>query len=258
MRSRDRFRRAAGALLLALSSVPATLTAPAVLAVEAAPAAPPAGLEPGIDLFKAKKFVEAKTFFEAAVVKSSSDAEAAYYLGRSCVATDDVDKALEQAAEIKKRDSLKGHYSYVRVYRDQKKNDLAEQELLAAAKESPSDTGPRIQLGFFYQGLERYDDAFRVFEEILKADASHMMALYQVGRTGAMSGKNLDRAAECLKTYMQHTPGEGEPSFAYAHFRLGQVFEKMGRLDAAKQEYSAALQVDPNHKDAKAALKKLS
>ncbi|MBI3449372.1 MAG: tetratricopeptide repeat protein [Acidobacteria bacterium] len=181
-----------------------------------------------------------------------------YYMEAPGIVGGSADKALEQAAEIRKRDALAGHYAYVNVYRRQKKNDLVEQEYLAATRENPAKTEPRIQLGFFYQGAERYDDALRVFEGIVKGDPNQTMALYQVGKTGALSGRNLDRAAECLLAYIQHTPTEDEPPLTFAHYRLGQVYEKKGDVAAAKTEYAAALALDPNNKDAKTALKKIS
>jgi len=169
-----------------------------------------------------------------------------------------LDKAIEQAAEIKKRDPIQGHLAYGRIDHDQKKDDLAEREYLAAIHESPSSAMPRLQLGDLYQALGRYDDAFRVFEEIVRTDPGQMVAMYQIGRTAVLSGRNLDRAAECLRLYLGYRPGDNDPNLGWAHFRLGQVLEKKGSADAAKREYAAAVAADPRNKEAKSALRRIS
>src|SRR5438128_758952 len=47
-------------------------------------------------------------------------------------------KAIEQAAEIKKRDPFRGHLAYASVYRKQQKPDLVRDEYLALVKEQPA------------------------------------------------------------------------------------------------------------------------
>jgi len=328
--------------LKARSLFSCVVTVAAFLSVAAGPLhASPAAIDEGVRLFEARKFPEAKAFFEKLVGASAPSAEADYYLGRLFINEDDydqaitwlskavalrdgsseyhlwlgrayaektlisnifrraslapkvkeqferaveldpgnldarlnlidfhlqapgivggsLDRAMEQAAEIRKRDPLRGHVAYGRIDHDQKRDDLAEQEYLAAIRESPSSAVPRLQLGDLYQSLERYDDATRVFEEIVRADPNQMVAMYQIGRTAVLAGRNLDRAAECLRLYLQYLPGDNDPNLGWAHFRLGQVLERAGSPEAAKREYEAAVAADPKNKDAKAALRRIS
>jgi tetratricopeptide (TPR) repeat protein len=311
-----------------------------LLAAGPIPAAPET-IDAGVRLFEARRFPEAKAFFEKLAAVSPPSAEADYYLGRLFINEDDydqaiawlakavalrdgsseyhlwlgrayaektlisnifrraslapkvreqferaveidpnnldarlnlvdfhlqapgivggsLDKAIEQAAEIGKRDPIRGHVASGRIDHDQKKDDEAEREYLAAIREAPASPLPRLELGGLYQALGRYDDAVRVFEEIVAADPNQMVAMYQIGRTGVLSGKNLDRAAECLRTYLRYRPGDNDPNLGWAHFRLGQVLELGGSADGAKREYEAAVAADPRNKEAKAALRRIS
>jgi tetratricopeptide (TPR) repeat protein len=298
-------------------------------------------LAPGIQLYDARRFEEARKFFEPYAAKNPKDADAALYLGRTlfalrktepaaewlekaaalaprrsdvylwlgraygqaavgasvfrqpglakktraawekAVALDPnnldardsliqfyllapgfmgggVDKAREQAAEIRKRDAIRGHLASVTIAFDQKDTAAAERELKVAIQEAPADPRARLSLALLYQAQEKWAAAFDILEALLKADADNYDALYQVGRAAALSGQRLDRAEECLKRYLGRAPGPQSAPLANAHFRLGQVYEKKGSKSQARAEYQAALKLDPNLKEAKEALAKLS
>jgi tetratricopeptide (TPR) repeat protein len=296
-----------------------------------------APLAPGIQLFEAKKYEEARKYFapraaasaeaafylgrtlialrqfakasetlEKAVALAPSDAEAHFWLGRAygqeamesnllkqaglakktkaefekAVELDpghlgargdlvqyyllapgfmggSVDKAREQAAEIKKRDAVRGSLALVNVHLDQKDTGAAERELRAAIQTAPADLRPRLLLGAVYQDLKRWNDAFEAFEAAAKASPPGFDALYQIGKTGVLSGQRLDRAEECLKRYLGSSPGPESAPLPNAHFRLGQVYEKKGDKARARAHYQQAVKMDPNLKDAREALKKL-
>jgi len=167
-------------------------------------------------------------------------------------------KAEEQAAEITKLDAVRGHQLYAWIYTQEKDFAKAEREYIAAVKADPQKKDPRYALGYFYQGQSKYDEALAVFEELVKLDSSDSPAYYQIGRTGVLSGKNLDRAEECFRTYLEKAAKDANPSPAWAHYRLGMLYQKNGSEDLAKREYEAALALQPDHKEAKKALGKLS
>jgi len=209
--------------------------------------------------FLAKKV---RAQFERAVELDGRNIEAradlvSYYLMAPAIMGGSVEKAAAQAAEITKLDPFQGHLTYARIHGHEKKDDLVERDLLAASAVKPDDLGPKFQLGLVYQRAERWDDAFRMFEEIARTDKGRMSGLFQVGRTGVLSGRNLERAAECLETYLEGTPAQGEPSLAWGRYRLGQAYEQLGRVPQARLEFEAALRLDPKHPEAKKALAKL-
>ena len=167
-------------------------------------------------------------------------------------------KALEQAEEIRKRNPLRGYLELGALYERDKRMADAEKAYVAAAKEKSDRHVGEYRLGMFYQNTGAFDKAFELFESMLAANPSEAGALFQIGKTGAMSGQRLTRATEALEAYLQTTPGRNDPSLAAAHWRLGMVHEKRQDRQRAKAEYEAALQLDPTFKQATESLKKLT
>jgi len=180
-----------------------------------------------------------------------------YYLVAPGFLGGSVEKAKEQAAEIRKRDALRGAQAFAAIDVDQKDFAAAEREIKDAIQKAPADPRPRVFLASLYQGQEKWDAASEILEAVLKAEPDNWDALYQVGRVAALSGKRLDRGEECLKRYLTHTPTEDQPPIANTHLRLGMVYEKKGNKALARAEYQAALKLDPDLDDAKEALAKL-
>jgi len=205
---------------------------------------------------------QAKEAFERAVELDANNLDARddllqFYLQAPGFMGGSVDKAREQAAEIRKRDATRGVLSSAAIRVHEKDAAGAERELTEAIQKSPAEPRLRLGLANLYQSQEKWDAAFDAAEAVLKTDPDNWDALYSIGRTGALSGKRLDRAEECLKRYLGHTPGPDSPPLANAHYRLGLVYEKQGNKAAARGEYQTAVKLDPKLKDAKEALAKL-
>ncbi|HXI13667.1 MAG TPA: tetratricopeptide repeat protein [Thermoanaerobaculia bacterium] len=167
------------------------------------------------------------------------------------------DKALAEVSEIRKRDALMGHLMMGRVYRKQKRLDLVEKEYLSARKAYPNREEPYLWLGSHYEGSKQFQKAFDVYEGQLRDQPDNMSALYQIGKVASVSGQNLDRGLEAMTKYLRHTPKEGSPPLANAHYRLGGIYEKKGNRDEARKAYREALRLNPELKDAREALAKL-
>jgi tetratricopeptide (TPR) repeat protein len=167
-------------------------------------------------------------------------------------------KAFEQAEEIRKRNALRGYLELGALHEREKKLPEAEKAYLAAAKEKSDRHVGEYRLGLFYQNTGAFDKAFDVFESMIAANPSEFGALFQIGKTGAMSGQRLDRATAALEAYLQTTPGRNDPSLAAAQWWLGLVHEKRQDRQRAKAEYETALRLDPTFKPATESLKKLT
>ena len=167
-------------------------------------------------------------------------------------------KAAEQIAFIRRHDpafasQLEGDFLFA-----DKKYDAA---LLAYQESARLHPRPMIQvrISLVYQNKEDWPEAFDALDRALTVEPNFPFALYQVGRTSALSGLQLDRGEKCLRTYIALPLREEleNPSLAAAHFRLGNILEKKGDPTGARHEYEIALAIDPKQKLAREALAKL-
>lgn len=167
-------------------------------------------------------------------------------------------KAAEQVAFIRRHDPALAMQIDGDFLASEKKYDAA----LAAYTESAllhSRPIIHVRISLVHQQNKEWEKAFAALERALALDASHPLALYQIGRTAALSGQQLDRGEKCLRTYLAMPVREEleNPSIAAAHFRLGNILEKKGDATGARAEYETSLKIDPKQKLAREALAKL-
>ncbi len=168
-------------------------------------------------------------------------------------------KALEQAVEVKRRDSFQGHRAFARMYTVQKKFDLARKEYVDAVREEPTSARAHAALGIFVARNDKNcRGAFDEIEKALQLDPAYMPAWFRLGEVAALCGTNYARGEEALKRYLTYEPNDHEPDLATAHYHLGQIYEKQGRKAEARQSYAAALRVSPGTKTFQDALKRVS
>jgi len=134
-----------------------------------------------------------------------------------------MDKAYAQAAEIKKLDNSRGCVAYAILYIAEKK----------------------------------FAEAFAELEEVLKNTPDDYPALFQFGRLTALSGERTDLGMEALNKCLALTPTAGSPGHDAANWRLGNLWEKKGDRQAARDAYQAALEINPGFPQAIDSLKKL-
>ena len=151
------------------------------------------------------------------------EARMSYYRHAPAIAGGGMDKARAEAAEIRKRDAVRGAQAFV--------------DLCVAEK--------------------KYADAFAVVDELIAQNPGSKPAQYQLGRLAAITGKQLDRGAAALQEYLQHTPTGRDPALCAAHWCLGMIAAKKGDKDAARREYETALQLNPDFPVVRDALKQL-
>ena len=167
-------------------------------------------------------------------------------------------KAAEQVAFIRRHDPAFASQLDGDFLAGEKKYEAA----LAAYNESAR-LHPRpviqVRISLVHQQKKEWDQAFAALDQALALDANFPFALYQVGRTAALSGQQLERGEKCLRTYLAMPLREEleNPSLASAHFRLGNILEKKGDAAAARNEYETSLKIDPKQKLAREALAKL-
>ena len=200
-----------------------------------------------------------KSEYERAVELNSKNEDAMwglvqYYTQAPGFMGGSYEKAIDMANELGKLNKLRGHSARVTVYNAQEKYDLVEKEYKLAAAVDPA---WNLNLGYFYQQRGEFAKAFVTFEELEKAQGFKWSALYQIGRTSALSGQRFEQGVNALESYLQHNPEENQPSHAGAKMRLAMIYEKNGDKSKAIGLYKEALQEEPEMELAKEGLKRL-
>ena len=180
-----------------------------------------------------------------------------FYLQAPSVVGGGKDKANAQVGEIAKRDVARGHLARAQIFMSEKNTAAALKSYEAAYAAKPSDKNIRLALGIGYQMAERWNDAFKHFRTWATQDEKAGSAWYQIGRTSALSGLQLDEGIAALQKYLGMPHAANEPQNKNVYHRLGQLYAKAGKKTEAKAALQAALKLDPKFADAKAELAKL-
>jgi tetratricopeptide (TPR) repeat protein len=166
-----------------------------------------------------------------------------------------MDKAKDQAREIGKLNPMRGHYEMANLFARDKKTAEAEQELIAAERESPDSAVASYWLGSFYQNQARWPDAFAVYDRMLKKYPGEANVHLQIGRAAAISGEQLERGERELKIWLASPPKDAvTATISNVHWRLGMIHEKQGKKDVARSDYGAALSINPSNENVKKSL----
>jgi len=200
--------------------------------------------------------------FEATVKLDPNNIEARsalveYYLQAPGFMGGSKDKAMLQANEIAKRDEPRGHVVRAQIYMFEKNYPAALKSFEAAHAAKPENENIRMGLGVAYQEAQRWNDAYRHFRAWVAQDAKAAGAWYQIGRTSAVSGLQLEEGITALQKYLVLPRAQNDPPNKNAYHRLGQLYAKLGKKAEAKTAFMAALKLDPKFADAKTELGKL-
>jgi cytochrome c-type biogenesis protein CcmH/NrfG len=206
--------------------------------------------------------VSLKRAMERAVELDSTNIDARvnlmhFYLEAPAAMGGGLDKAREQAAIVMTRNPYQGALQNAAIAERQKDSVVAERTLRELSAAFPDSSAPPARLAIHYVTAKRFGDAFRVLDDRLRRSPDDGVALYQLGRVGAVSGQQLDRAGRALRRYVQLPHKRGTPSIAAAQWRIGMIHEAKGERDAAQLAYELALRLDPKLAGAKASLDKL-
>ncbi len=204
-----------------------------------------------------------KKSFEHAVAADPENTRAReslahFYFEAPGFAGGDRDKALEQIAEIEKRDVEKALYVRGDYYRHFEEWDDA---IATYRKIEPSDDNDVTPLTLIARTCilaERYAEGMGAYQEAYAMDPTSYNSLYGIGRTAAVSGEFLDSGEAAMLEYVtKDVDPKLHNTHASAHWRLGNIYEHMGRKEDALAQYDRALKLDPDHDLAKKSRKKL-
>lgn len=103
-----------------------------------------------------------------------------------------------------------------------------------------------------------FEAAFAICDSALKKNADDYAALYQYGRTASISGEHLARGIQYLRHALTiEPPGPASPTHSNAWYRIGAIYNRLGKPADARGAFETALQLDPTNRLAKTALDKL-
>jgi tetratricopeptide (TPR) repeat protein len=203
----------------------------------------------------------ARSMFEKAVEIDPSSFEARearteYLMNAPGIAGGSIDKARTEANAAKRVSPVRGALLVGRVEEKAGNTAAAEAEYRALTTSFPDSSGAWEALTTLYQSQSRWDDAFRVIDDRLRANPNDYGMLYQLGRAASLSGQRLEAGEEALRRYL----GRDNARKAFdgtVHYRLATIRERRGDVQGARSEYELAVALDPRNVAAKRALDKL-
>jgi tetratricopeptide (TPR) repeat protein len=206
--------------------------------------------------------VKAGREFERAVALDPSNLDAVedlieFQIEAPAVLGGSVAKAQAHAADLERRDRLRGRLALAQVLLHAQGLAATERELLAAAAEFPADPRPQVALGVALAGAGQYERAFGAFDAALRLDPGNADAQVELARAAALSGQRLESAEELLARYLRSVPPGDGAALADGHLGMGALLEKRRAVQQARSEYRAALDLDPDSALARKALRRL-
>jgi tetratricopeptide (TPR) repeat protein len=166
-----------------------------------------------------------------------------------------IEKAKAQALEIGKLHPFRGHFAEARIANRQKDVAGEEKAYRAAVAALPDSVVTFYQLGSFYRRQQKWEDAFAVYDSLMKRHPEEIPVHASWGVVAAQNGLHLERAERELKIWLGAIPKEANvQTISFVHYALGLVYEKTARKDAARAQYTEALKHNPQNAEAKKAL----
>jgi tetratricopeptide (TPR) repeat protein len=215
-----------------------------------------------------------------------------YWLAPSIVGGDK-SKARSMAIDIGKLNAAQGFVAQAVLAADEKRQSDVERNYVKATQLDPKNYDARISLAQLYAAddLKKYDQAEEQYRAALKINSTRVESYtglaaiyaqrgewpqldmilseserqigdnfqpyYEAGLVLLNNGKDLPRAERYLRKYMGQEAEGNAASLPEAHWRLGQVLDKLGRRPEAIAELNTAVRMNPYLEPAKKDLKRL-
>ncbi|MBO6522801.1 MAG: tetratricopeptide repeat protein [Balneolaceae bacterium] len=201
------------------------------------------------------------------------------------------DKAENQAQAIMNLDKEAGYMAWGRIYSYYDEDDKVFENYTQAVQEFPSAMGPYYELFSYYFNRQEYEKAaemarkqltvndttavvyynlgnalqwgevwsesIEAYQKALEIEPEFYNTWYQIGRLAAVSGNYESEGEEYLIKLISLDDPLNDNTLAWSHFRLGTIYESKQNLEAAEEQYKAALKKDKDHEQAKEALDRL-
>lgn len=222
----------------------------------------------GFSYYGAGKFADGVKHLQLAARSDPTNTELHQVLAQSCLWAKQYSCALDEFRKILEQnpDSSAAHVLTGQALDGLGKTPEAIAEFQAAAKTAPREPNVHFGLGYLYWKSHQYDEAQREFENELSVDPSHAQSLAYLGDIemkrsnpetalaligkatklkddiriayldkGAILAqqKRYDEAVAALRRAVELDPAEPD-----AHYRLGHVYQDMGKAAESQKEFA--------------------
>lgn len=167
------------------------------------------------------------------------------------------DKAAADANLVEKIDPATAFFIRARIAEHDKRNSDAEQQYKKALDLNPNSPQRLMDLASFYRRANRLDDLEAMVQKSAEANKQNDAALVDAAGLLLRVDRNLPLAANLLHRYIDQGKKSEEAPLFQAQYLLGQILEKQGNTQAAKQAYQSAVSNAADFAPAGAALKRL-
>jgi tetratricopeptide (TPR) repeat protein len=166
------------------------------------------------------------------------------------------EKGWRQAAAIAEIDAVEGCLARGSYWQSLGNTASAEAEYAKVLELRPGRIEPYFELADFYQTRQDASRLEAAIEAAARLDPGDCRLAYYRGVAGILARKDLEAAEQHLKTYLAAPPRHDFPSHASAHVWLGRLYEELGNLRLAAEQFRAALALAPGRKDAAGGLRR--
>lgn len=126
-----------------------------------------------------------------------------------------------------------------------KKNKLAVDYFNNALNIQPGNLDVAYYLALFYQETGNYEQAIKMYEELLVKEPSYYYALYNIGYINLVYLNNYPKAVEYFTKVI-----ELKPEFTDAWYNRGFAWEMLKNVENSRNDYLKALELTPNYQRA--------
>ncbi len=168
------------------------------------------------------------------------------------------DKALPQIEKLAALDVAEGHYAAGNCRRQKKDFATADVEFTKAMESHPKSVNLIYDIGDYAMKRSQPERLAVVADQGEKLAPLDPRGKFYRGVALVLTKDSSGEAERLLREYLKRAPMRNDfPRPWEAHEWLGRLYEVQGKMQAAIDEYEAALRLDPKSKNAREALKKL-
>lgn len=183
---------------------------------------------------------------------------AMFYLMAPGIAGGDDDKGEEQVKLLARIDPA--HVAIVRAQQAVRTEDFdTAKEWMSKAVSAAKDSSGYVAQAALLVSQDHPEEALKVYRKATTTYPDEPTAWYQIGKLAAIGNVDPLVGIQALETYlgMRINWRDRDAPFSWAHYRLGQIHERVGAVQKARDEYQQALKLNPDFPEATQALQKL-